>query len=122
MKLGAVPAEVSLRSSIPITIVHNHTVTPVGTSAAGRCQPRDSSQPAAVPTRNGQAVSAIPETVSPSAWLRRPIVQNTITKSTSVASAVNAGRVRSVLSTGIGHHIENQWADILFVACGKTGL
>ena len=25
-------------------------------------------------------------------------------------------------STGIGHHIENQWADIVFVACGEAGL
>jgi hypothetical protein len=67
MKLGATEADVSLRSTIPTTTVHNHTTTPVGTSAAGRRHARDSSQPAAVPAKKGHAVSAIPETVSPSA-------------------------------------------------------
>ena len=67
MKLGATPAEVSFLSSIPTTIVANQTATPVGTSASGRCQARDATQPATVPTRNGQAVSAIPEAVNPSA-------------------------------------------------------
>jgi hypothetical protein len=67
MKLGATPADVNFRSTIPTTTVHNHTATPVGTSAAGRCHPRDSSQPTIVPTRNGHAVSAMPETVKPSA-------------------------------------------------------
>jgi hypothetical protein len=66
MKLGATDADVSFRRAIPATTVHNHTATPVGSSAIGRRQARDSSQPAAVPTRNGHAVSAMPETVKPS--------------------------------------------------------
>ena len=35
-KLAATPAEVTLRSSIPTATVHNHTTTPVGTTAVGR--------------------------------------------------------------------------------------
>ena len=96
--------------------------TPVGTTVNGRRQPRDSSQPTPVPARNGHAVSAMPATVSPSAWLRRPIVQNTITQTTSATSAIATGRVRRHYPVGIGHHIENQWADIGFVAGGEAGL
>ena len=66
MKLGATEADVSFRSSIPTMTVLNHTATPVGTTAAGRRQARDSSQPTTAPTRNGHAVSAMPETVKPS--------------------------------------------------------
>jgi hypothetical protein len=35
-KLTATPAEVALRASIPTTMVHNQTTTPVGTTAVGR--------------------------------------------------------------------------------------
>ncbi|MDT5014568.1 MAG: hypothetical protein QOD39_728, partial [Mycobacterium sp.] len=94
----------------------------VGTSAAGRRQPRDSTQPMAVPAKNGHAVSAIPPRVRPSAWLRLPIAQNTMTQTTSVANAVSAGRVGVRLSTGIGHHVELEGHDIGFVAGGEAGL
>jgi hypothetical protein len=58
---------VALRNSIPTTTVHTHTVTPVGITVNGRRQPPISSQPTAVPARNGHAVCAIPATVNPSA-------------------------------------------------------
>ena len=35
-KLPATPTEVAFRSSIPTATVHNHTTTPVGTTAVGR--------------------------------------------------------------------------------------
>ena len=100
MKLGAVPAEVALRNSIPITTVHTQTATPGGDQrcrappAARRC-----SQPTAVPARNGHAVSATPATVSPSAWLRLPIAQNTSTQTTSATSATARPRPRTTLSS-----------------------
>ena len=43
MKLTAVPCEVALRSSMPITTVATHTTIPVGANAVGRRQPRASS-------------------------------------------------------------------------------
>ena len=85
-KPTGVPAEVALRSSMPTTTVHSQTTTPVGTTAVGRRQPRDTSQPIVVPARNGHAVVATPETVSPSSWLRRPTAQNASTATTSMAS------------------------------------
>jgi hypothetical protein len=66
-KLNAVPADVALRNSIPMTTVLNQITMPVGTSEAGRCHALAASQPAAVPDRNGHAVSATPATVMPSA-------------------------------------------------------
>jgi glutaryl-CoA dehydrogenase len=78
-KLAATPAELALRNNMPITRVHSQTTTPVGATAVGRRQPRDTSQPTTVPVRNGQAVLTTPVTVSPSAWLRRPTVQNSST-------------------------------------------
>ncbi len=89
-KLAATPAEVALRSSMPTATVHSQTTTPVGTTAVGRRQPRDASHPTAVPDKNGHAVVATPETLSPSSWLRRPRAQNTSTATTSMAS--HAGR------------------------------
>jgi hypothetical protein len=83
----ATPSEVTLRNSIPTAIVHTHTAMPVGTIARGRRQPRLASQPTTAPTRNGHAVCATPDTVIPSAWLRRPIAQNTITHPASAATA-----------------------------------
>ena len=118
MKLGATPADVILRSVIPTTTVHNQTTTPVGNRAAGYRQALAISQPTAVPARNGHAVSAIPVMVNPSAWLRLPTVQKTMTQTTSVAKAVSAGRVCSLLAIGIRHHIQIQWHDIGFVARG----
>src|SRR5829696_4017011 len=114
-KLTATPADVALRNSIPTTTVHSHTTTPVGTTAAGCRQARLSSQPTAAPTRNGHAVSATPATVRPSAWLRRPTVQNSSTPTMS-ASAAN------VLLRFIGHHVEDQWADRGLVTGGEPGL
>jgi hypothetical protein len=77
----------AVRNSIPTAIVHTHTATPVGRIARGRCHPRLTSQPTAAPTKNGHAVSATPVIVTPSAWLRRPIAQNTSTHSASTATA-----------------------------------
>jgi hypothetical protein len=85
-KLAATPAELALRNSMPTATVQIQTTTPVGTTAMGRRQPRDASQPTTVPVRNGHAVDATPVTLRPSAWLRRPTVQNTSTPTTSVAS------------------------------------
>lgn len=121
-KLGATPADVSLRSSIPSTMVHTHTTTPVGISEYGRRQPSESTQPARAPDTNGHAVSAIPPRSRPSSWLRRPMVANTIRQTTSVASAVRAGRAGSELPIGIGHHIQFQWHGGLFVTRGDSGL
>jgi hypothetical protein len=101
-KLGATPADVSLRNAIPTTTVHSQITTPVGSRAAGRRHALANNQPAAVPVRNGHAVSAIPEIVNPSAWLRRPIVQKMTMQTMSVARAVNAGRA----SGGIRHHVQ----------------
>src|ERR1043165_1051311 len=105
MKLTATPAEVSLRSTMPTTTVLIHTTIPVGANDVGRCQPRESNQPTTVPVRNGHAVSATPATVRPSAWLRRPMVQNTTTQMRSTRKAVPLAR-------RIGHHIQYQWADV----------
>ncbi len=115
MKLTATPAEVSLRSTIPITTVLIHTTIPVGANEVGRCQPRESSQPTTVPVKNGQAVSATPVTVMPSAWLRRPIVQNTTTQIRSARKAVPLAR-------RICHHIQYQGADVGLVALGEARL
>ena len=43
-------------TSMPTTTVQSQTTTPVGTTAVGRRQPRDASQPMTVPVRNGHAV------------------------------------------------------------------
>ncbi|MDT5140408.1 MAG: hypothetical protein QOD58_4670 [Mycobacterium sp.] len=59
-------AELALRNSMPTTTVDTQTITPVGASAAGRRQPRDSSQPNSVPPRNGHDVLARPLTLTPS--------------------------------------------------------
>src|SRR6516165_8434397 len=114
-KLNATPAEVALRNSIPTATVHTQTTTPVGTTAVGLRQVRLSSQPTAAPTRNGQAVCATPPTVSPSAWLRRPMAQNNSTPTMSANTA-------RTLFRRIGHHVENQWTDLGLVACAETGL
>jgi hypothetical protein len=66
-KLNAVPADVALRNSIPTTTVLSQMTIPDGASEVGRCQARATSQPAAVPDRNGHAVSATPAMVIPSA-------------------------------------------------------
>jgi hypothetical protein len=66
-KLSAVPADVALRNSIPRMTVLSQITTPVGASEVGRRHARAASQPAAVPDRNGHAVSATPATVIPSA-------------------------------------------------------
>ena len=66
-KLAATPAELTLRNNMPITTVHSHTTSPVGTTAVGRCQPREANHPTTVPVRNGQAVVATPAMVIPSA-------------------------------------------------------
>jgi hypothetical protein len=66
-KLTAVPADVALRNSIPMTTVHTQITRPVGANEVGRCQARVASQPTAVPDTNGHAVSATPDTVRPSA-------------------------------------------------------
>jgi len=58
-KLTATPAEVALRASIPTTMVHNQTTTPVGTTAVGRRHARAASHPIAVPIRNGAAVALV---------------------------------------------------------------
>lgn len=57
-KLAATPAELTLRNTMPTTMVHSHTITPVGARAVGRRQPRASTQPIPVPVRNGQAGDA----------------------------------------------------------------
>jgi hypothetical protein len=67
MKLAAVPSDVALRNNIPTATVHTHIVMPVGTTAVGRRQPREINHPTTVPARNGQAVSATPPTLNPSA-------------------------------------------------------
>lgn len=56
-KLAATPAELTLRNTMPTTMVHSHTITPVGARAVGRRQPRASTQPIPVPVRNGHAVA-----------------------------------------------------------------
>jgi hypothetical protein len=48
-KLAATPAELTLRNSMPTATVQIQTITPVGATAVGRRQPRDASQPMAVP-------------------------------------------------------------------------
>lgn len=50
-KLAATPAELTLRNTMPTTMVHSHTITPVGARAVGRRQPRASTQPIPVPVR-----------------------------------------------------------------------
>src|SRR5690349_5753312 len=101
---------------MPTTTVHTHTATPVGHSLVGPRQPSESNQPIAAPVRNGHAVSATPDTLRPSAWLRLPIVQNTSTQTTSVAKAASSGRVCCRLAVAIRHHVEFQWHDVFFVA------
>lgn len=66
-KLSAVPADVALRNSIPMTTVLSQMTMPVGANAVGRRHALAASQPNAVPARNGHAVSATPATVMPSA-------------------------------------------------------
>jgi hypothetical protein len=66
-KLTAVPADVALRNSIPITTVLSQMISPVGTSADGCRHALAANHPTAVPARNGHAVSATPATVIPSA-------------------------------------------------------
>jgi hypothetical protein len=66
-KLTAVPWEVALRNSIPITTVLSQMISPVGASTDGRRQARAANHPTAAPVRNGHAVSATPATVIPSA-------------------------------------------------------
>jgi len=65
MKLAAVPSDVALRNNIPTATVHTHTMTPVGTTVNGRCQPRETNHPTTVPARNGQAVSTTPPILNP---------------------------------------------------------
>ena len=92
MKLGATPCRVSFAQHHPDhDCAHPHGHAGGHEREPDAASPRDSSQPTAVPTRNGHAVSAMPATVSPSAWLRRPIAQNTTTQRTSAGNAVNAG-------------------------------
>jgi hypothetical protein len=79
----------ALRNAIPIATVHTQTTTPVGAIASGRRHRALASQPTPAPTRNGHAVSATPATVRPSAWLRRPIAQNTTTHSASTTGAAH---------------------------------
>src|SRR6185312_7200570 len=86
-KVTATPAELALRNTIPTAIVHTHTAIPVGAIASGRRHPRLTCQPMTAPARNGHAVSATPDTVTPSAWLRRPMAQNAITQTASASSA-----------------------------------
>src|SRR6476659_9202917 len=114
-KLNATPAEVVLRKSIPTATVQTQTTAPVGTMAVGLRQPRLSSQPTAVPARNGHAVSTTPVSVSPSAWLRLPTAQKTSTPTMSASAA-------SALLRRIGHHVVIQWHDVGFVASGESGL
>ena len=97
-KLKAVPAPVAARIPIPITTVQSHTVTPVGEISVGRRQARQSSQAAANPARNGQAVSATPDSVTDSAWLRRPTAQNSTTAAASTAKAKAA--IRGLVAIG----------------------
>jgi hypothetical protein len=66
-KLTAVPWDVALRNSIPMTTVLSQITRPVGANDVGRCHALAANQPTAVPDRNGQAVSTIPPTVIPSA-------------------------------------------------------
>lgn len=127
MKLTATPWDVALRNNIPTTTVLIQTASPVGTRASGRRQARDATQPTAVPVRNGHAVCATPARVMPSAWLRRPIAQNTATHTTSASSAVAAKRDSdtdwvSGRSFFIGHHIQKQWADVALIAGSEAGL
>ena len=84
-----------------------HTATPVGTIASGPAPPSAQSQPTAVPAKNGHAVSATPETVTPSAWLRRPTAQNT---STHTHRPPPPTTLASPRHRRIGHHVEDQWA------------
>lgn len=92
MKLAATPAELALRNNMPTATVHTQTISPVGATAVGRCQARESSQPTTVPLRNGQAVVATPVTLIPSSWLRRPSAQNTRTATTSMTSQAGPRR------------------------------
>ncbi len=109
-KLNATPAEVVLRKSIPTATVQTQTTATVGTMAVGLRQPGLSSQPTAVPARNGHAVS-----VSSSAWRRLPTAQKTSTPTISASAA-------SALFRRIGHYVVIQWHDVGFVASGQPGL
>jgi len=85
-KLAVTPAELALRNSMPKTTVHSHTIIPVGTTAVGRRQARDTNHPTTVPDRNGHVVDAMPVMSTPSWWLRRPTAQNTSTPRMSALS------------------------------------
>ena len=105
-KLAAVPSEVAWRNSIPTTTVHTHTTTPVGVNAVGRCQPRDSNHPMAVPVRNGQAVSATPVTLTPPAWFRLPSATKNTTQAISATNAGSTGDLAlrfSIITEGYGY-------------------
>jgi hypothetical protein len=91
--------ELALRNTIPMAIVHTQTAKPVGTTASGRRHPRLRSQPGTAPTRNGHAVPATPEIVTPSAWLRLPTAQNASTHSASAAAADHT--CRAVIDPGM---------------------
>src|SRR3569833_473038 len=72
---------------MPAATVDSQTPTPVRTRAAGRCQARVAVQPISCPARYGQAVVAIPPTVSPSLWPARPISTNASTQHRSRTTA-----------------------------------
>ena len=67
MNETAVPWPPTTRSAMPTATVPSQAATPDGTTATGRRQTRATSQPAARPARNGQAVLATPGMLSP--WL-----------------------------------------------------
>ncbi|SKT36058.1 Uncharacterised protein [Mycobacteroides abscessus subsp. abscessus] len=95
----------SRRRIIPNSTVQTHTAMPVGVIEVGRDQPRLSTHPIAPPDRNGQAVCHTPSSVMPSAWLRRPMVQNTkmpTTSSTSASSTDVAGFFVSEFGCALG--------------------
>jgi len=83
------------RAAMPSVTVTSHAATPVGSRASGFRQPPDAAQPRASAVRNGHAVDAMPPSVSPLAWLARPITTNSSTQQASAAAPAQRERISS---------------------------
>jgi hypothetical protein len=122
MNATAVPWPATTRTIMPSATVQSQMARPAGRIASGRRHARAASQPTPSPARNGHAVEAMPASVSPLAWLARPMITNTSTQATSSSSArlahravsmaasLAAGRERSICP-GLGPAGHRSWSD-----------
>ena len=92
-KAVAVPSSnTSLRNTMPSATVVTQMIAPVPI-ATGDFHPRAMSQPTSAAMTNGAAVSMTPAGATPSSWLRRPMVTNTMIPTTSATRDQRTARL-----------------------------